>query len=278
MINTRTPERAQNLIEQGATFKSSQEIANESDYIFLMLGHPQEVEDLLLNQNTGILQHMKKGALLIDHSTNKPSFGEKINQIAKQYELRTLDIPVSGAEIGAINGRLVSMVGGEKEDLKQIEEILSCYCIDISYMGKSGCGQHTKMANQMMIANTYIGIVEGLIYANKAGLRLDLMIEILKNGGAGSFLLKNQGYNTIERKFSVGFASDLFIKDVNLCLEEAKNLGLSLPGLAQASQLFMTLSEKGYGNLGPNGLLLIYEELNNTKIEGYEKCTESSCK
>eukprot|EP00347_Sterkiella_histriomuscorum_P007335 403349345 len=270
-INTRTPSKAQTLIDQGAVYIEDQsELASKCDILFLMLGHPDEVKDLLFNQERGLLQFMQDGSIIVDHSTNKPTYSQEIYQKCKERGIRAIDAPVSGAETGAINGRLVCMVGGDIEILDEIQQYLKCYTQAIQHMGIAGCGQHTKMCNQMMIANNYIGICESLLYGYKAKIDLNQMIDLLTKGAANTFLFQHQAKNTIQREFSVGFSLELFIKDASVALEEANRLGVGLPGLAQALQFYTAAFNLGYGQKGPNALLCALETINGTKIVGYE--------
>jgi len=171
-IYTRTASKAQDLINEGAEFAEPKVIAQNSDFLFLMLGYPHDVENVVLDEKTGILQHMKEGSVLVDHTTSSPGLALKIYQEALKKGVRSLDAPVSGGDIGARNGTLVTMVGGEKEAVDQTMDIFKTYSAEVQHMGEAGAGQHTKMANQIMIANTMIGVCEALIYGHKAGLDL----------------------------------------------------------------------------------------------------------
>jgi 3-hydroxyisobutyrate dehydrogenase len=146
-VYNRTASKADSLVAKGATFRSPVEIAKECDVIFLMLGFPQDVEQMVLGATDGILKHMKKGAYLVDHTTSTPSLAERIAVEAASYGVHSVDAPVSGGDIGAKNGCLVTMVGGISEDIEYLRPILSAYSVGVENMGNAGAGQHTKVAN-----------------------------------------------------------------------------------------------------------------------------------
>ena len=129
-----------------------------------MLGYPHDVEDMLLHPENGILQFMKHGAYLIDHTTSTPDLAQRIAEKAETYGVMSVDAPVSGGDIGARNGCLVSMCGGKKSHVDAIRPLLAHYSQSIEWMGEAGSGQHTKAANQIMISNTLFGVCEALIY------------------------------------------------------------------------------------------------------------------
>eukprot|EP00347_Sterkiella_histriomuscorum_P010210 403377178 len=269
-IYTRTASKADDLIQNGAQFKEPKELAQTSDVLFLMLGYPHDVEQVVLDEKNGILQHMKEGAVLIDHTTSSPGLALRIYEAAKQRGVKSIDAPVSGGDIGARNGTLVTMVGGDKEVVDQSYDILKTYSAEVQHMGDGGAGQHTKMANQIMIANTMVGTCEALIYGHKAGLDLHQMILLLNKGAAGSFSLDKLAPRMLRRDFEPGFYVEHFIKDLGIALEEARRMKLGLPGLALASQLYQALGAQGFERKGTQALLLALEQLNGTQIRKYD--------
>ncbi len=138
-----------------------------------MLGYPHDVEDVVFNQDTGVLHHMKEGAVLIDHTTSSPGQAMRIYEAAHQRKVSFIDAPVSGGDIGARNGKLVTMIGGDKEAVERTQDLLKCYSAEIQHMGAAGSGQQTKACNQILIANTMVGVCEALVYGHKAGLDLN---------------------------------------------------------------------------------------------------------
>ena len=170
LVFNRTAGKADELVASGAKFLQPKEIAQQSDYLFMMLGYPHDVENMVLSKDHGILQHMKPGSLLIDHTTSSPDLAIKIANEAKNKNIHSVDAPVSGGDIGAKNGQLVTMVGGEAAAVDACKPLMNVYSKEIQHMGQPGAGQHTKAANQIMIATTMIGTCEALLYAHKAGL------------------------------------------------------------------------------------------------------------
>jgi 3-hydroxyisobutyrate dehydrogenase len=139
-IYTRTKAKAEELLNMGAQWKDIKEIAQESDFLFMMLGYPQDVEDVVFNNENGLLNHMKEGAILIDHTTSSPGQAVRIHEEALKKKIYFIDAPVSGGETGAKTGKLVSMIGGDAETVAKVKPLLECYSLEIQHMGKAGSG------------------------------------------------------------------------------------------------------------------------------------------
>ena len=147
MVYNRTASKAENLVQAGARFMQPSEIAQEADYLFMMLGYPHDVEKMVLDSEVGILQHMKPGATLIDCTSSSPSLAEQIAVKCEEHSVLSVDAPVSGGDIGAKAGKLVTMAGGSKDALASVKELLDIYSTEVAHMGGAGAGQHTKLAN-----------------------------------------------------------------------------------------------------------------------------------
>jgi len=171
----------------------------------MMLGYPKDVERMVLDSQVGILQHMKAGSTLIDHSTSSPAIAQAIAAEAETREIHSIDAPVSGGDIGAQAGNLIIMTGGTDAAVESARDLLDLYSSEVSHMGGAGAGQHTKLANQMMNAFNMAGVCESLLYAQKAGLQHDKLITLLSKGGARSWWLENCGPSMIRRDFKPGF-------------------------------------------------------------------------
>ncbi len=170
VVYTRTKEKANELLERGATWaQTPKELAQTANVIFTMVGLPTDVEEVYFGEN-GLLENAKKNTYLIDMTTSTPSLAIKIYQAAKEKDLRALDAPVSGGDIGAKEGKLSIMVGGDEADFQAIVPLLQKFGTNIVYQGVAGAGQHTKMCNQITIASNMIGVSEALVYAKNAGL------------------------------------------------------------------------------------------------------------
>eukprot|EP01138_Halocafeteria_seosinensis_P005763 gb/GECG01005892.1/.p1 GENE.gb/GECG01005892.1/~~gb/GECG01005892.1/.p1 ORF type:complete len:166 (+),score=23.98 gb/GECG01005892.1/:1-498(+) len=159
------------------------------------------------------------------------------------------------------------MVGGDQEHYDRIKPLFDLMGKNIKLMGPAAAGQHTKMINQTLIATKMIGVVEGLLYAYKAGIDMDEAIAAVETGAAGSFSISTYGPRISKRNFDPGFVVEHFIKDMGIALEEAQRMGLSLPGLALAHQLYIALQAQGHGKKGTHALMLALEQLNGMDID-----------
>ena len=184
-----------------------------------------------------------------------------IQEHAMKRQVETLDAPVSGGDIGAKNGTLSIMCGGNKSTFDKVLPYFECFGTNIRHMGDIGKGQHTKMVNQILIANNMIGVCEGLLYAHCSGLNLKETIEAVGSGAAGSFSINILGNRIVNGDLNPGFFVEHFIKDMGIALEESKRMGLSLPGLALAHQLYIALQAQGYGKKGTQALILALENM-----------------
>lgn len=260
-LTTRTREKAAELVSSGATWCATpRAVAERSDVIFSMVGFPSEVEEVYLGSD-GILAGAGAGALVCDMSTSEPSLAIRIHQSAAARGVASLDAPVSGGDIGAREARLAIMVGGERPAFDRALPLLRKMGETIALMGGPGLGQHTKMANQIAIAGTMIGTVEALLYARKAGLGMDAVIDIIGKGAAASWTLNNLGRRIAREDFAPGFYLKHFIKDMGIALEEARRMRLAMPGLALVNQLYLSAQARGLENLGTQGLFKILETM-----------------
>ncbi|MHA1105779.1 MAG: NAD(P)-dependent oxidoreductase [Promethearchaeota archaeon] len=261
-VYNRTKEKALDLINKGAIWCSNpMEVAQNSDVIFTIVGFPNDVEVVYLGEQ-GILKNIKEGAIVVDMTTSEPSLAHKIYEEAKKKGVSSIDAPVSGGDVGAKNGTLAIMSGGDKETYDKIFPLFELMGKNIAYMGKAGAGQHTKMSNQILIASTMIGVVESLLYAYKAGNDLNEVINVIGKGAAGCWSINNLGPRIVDGNFDPGFFIKHFIKDMGIALKEAKNMNLSLPGLALAYQFYISATALGLENLGTQGLYKVLAKMN----------------
>ncbi|PKH11788.1 NAD(P)-dependent oxidoreductase [Planomicrobium sp. MB-3u-38] len=262
-VYTRTASKAQNLVEAGAEWQESPKmVAMDAEVIFTMVGYPSDVEEIYFGEE-GIINNAKEGTVLVDMTTSKPELAREIFKAALQKGLSALDAPVSGGDIGARNGLLSIMVGGEESSFKQVQPLLDLFGGNIVYQGPAGSGQHTKMCNQIIIASNMMGVSESLIYALKADLDPETVLLSISSGAAGSWSLSNLAPKMISRNFEPGFYIKHFIKDMKIALEEADLMGLDLPALRLSLRLFENLAEKGYQDKGTQALIVQYEDTNN---------------
>ena len=259
IVYSRTKEKAEDLIAQGAKWAPfPKEVAEQANIIITIVGYPTDVEEVYLGEH-GIIANAKKGSYLIDMTTSTPTLANKIYMEAKKQEIFALDAPVSGGDIGAREGKLSIMVGGDEHAFLAMEPIFKCLGTNIVYQGKAGAGQHTKMCNQITIATGMIGVCEALAYGQKAGLDLDQVLRSISTGAAGSWSLSNLAPRMIAGNFEPGFYIKHFVKDMKIALEEAEKMNLQLPGLQLAKSMYDELVAKGYEDNGTQALIKSYE-------------------
>ncbi|WP_374723038.1 NAD(P)-dependent oxidoreductase [Peribacillus tepidiphilus] len=253
-IFTRTKEKAEDLLSEGASWAHSpKELAQNCDVIISIVGTPQDVEEVHLGEE-GIITNGKEGLYIIDMTTSKPSLAKKLYEEAKKKGISSLDAPVSGGDIGAREGKLSIMVGGDKEAFEKMLPIFQAMGTNIVYQGPAGSGQHTKMCNQIVIASGMIGVCEALVYAEKSGLDPETVLQSISTGAAGSWSLSNLAPRIIKGNFEPGFFIKHFIKDMGIALEEAEKMGMDAPGLSLAKRMYEELAEKGEENSGTQAL------------------------
>jgi 3-hydroxyisobutyrate dehydrogenase len=258
LVYTRTKEKANDLIEEGAVWKETvAALAKEADVVITMVGYPKDVEEVYFGEE-GILANVKEGTYVIDMTTSTPSLAEKIYKAAKERNVYALDAPVSGGDIGAREGKLTIMVGGDEEVFVACKPIFEALGTNIVLQGKAGAGQHTKMCNQIAIATNMIGVCEALAYAKRAGLDPFKVLESISQGAAGSWSLSNLGPRMLSGDFKPGFYVKHFIKDMKIALEEAEKMNLQLPGLALAKSMYEELAKAGEENSGTQALYKRY--------------------
>ena len=262
-VYNRTKSKAESSVAAGAVWKDSpMEVAAEADVIFTIVGFPQDVEEVYFGEK-GILKSARSGSILVDMTTTRPSLAAKIYEEANAKGVKSIDAPVSGGDVGAKNGTLSIMIGGDKEDVNALMPLFDLMGKNMVYEGKAGSGQHTKMCNQITIAGTMIGVCESLLYGHKAGLDLTVMLEAISGGAAGCWTLSNLAPRIVNRNFDPGFYVEHFVKDMEIALEEAKAMNLALPGLALVHQLYKAVEAQGHGRKGTHALSLALEKISN---------------
>nr|WP_079707780.1 NAD(P)-dependent oxidoreductase [Paraliobacillus ryukyuensis] len=258
-VFTRTKAKAASLLEQGAIWKASiKELAKTADVIISIVGYPKDVEEIYYG-NDGIIENAKQGSYLIDMTTSKPKLAMQIAETAKQNGLFALDAPVSGGDIGAKNGSLTIMVGGDEKAYKAMQPIFNVMGTNIVRQGPAGAGQHTKMANQITIASTMIGVCEAITYAKKAGLDPTTVLKSISAGAAGSWSLSNLAPRMMDGDDAPGFYVKHFIKDMTIALESAKEMDMLSPGLELSLSLYKQLAEQGEADSGTQALIKLFQ-------------------
>ena len=255
-FHTRTREKAAGLEATGATWADSPAaVAEASDVTFAIVGFPTDVREVFLGLH-GALSGARKGSVIVDMTTSEPSLAIEIHEAAQAAGVSSVDAPVSGGDIGARNGTLSIMVGGDDAAVEQVWPLLEIMGSTITHLGGPGAGQHTKMVNQILIASGMIGVSEAFLYAQQAGLDLDQVLTAVGGGAAGSWSLANYGPRMLAGDFDPGFFVDHFVKDMAIAISESEAMKLSVPGLTLAHQLYLALQSHGGGSSGTQALLL----------------------
>lgn len=258
-IYTRTKSKAADLIAAGAKWaETPAQASKEQDIIFTMVGYPKDVEEVYIGEN-GIFSAAKQGAIVIDMTTSEPTLAKKLYHEASERGLHSLDAPVSGGDIGAKNGTLSLMVGGDKDVFEKMQPIFELFGQNIIYQGVAGSGQHTKMCNQIAIASGMIGVCESMAYGLKAGLTMDEVLRSITAGAAGSWSLSNLAPRMLKGNLEPGFYIKHIIKDMKIALDEAERMNLQLPGLSLAKSMYDQLLAEGFGDNGTQALIKYYE-------------------
>jgi 3-hydroxyisobutyrate dehydrogenase len=256
-VYNRSRGKAEGLCEGGAIWCGTPaEVAAKAEIIFTMVGHPRDVEEVYLGPQ-GLLTVKGPCRIAVDMSTSRPSLARVLAEKAHAQGIESLDAPVSGGDVGARNATLAIMVGGRKETFEKALPLFQLMGKAISLMGGPGAGQHTKMCNQILVAGTMIGVCESLLYAVKAGLDPQAVIDVIGKGAASSYLINTLGPRIVQGDYAPGFMVEHFIKDMGIALGEAEAMGLSLPGLALVKELYSAVKGQGHGRDGHQILYLV---------------------
>jgi 3-hydroxyisobutyrate dehydrogenase len=261
-VFNRTRDKALTLLEKGATWADSPKaVAQDSGMVFTMVGFPDDVREVILGAD-GVLAGMKTGGTLVDMTTSSPDLAQTIYGEGAARGIKTLDAPVSGGDVGAREATLAIMVGGDQPVFDAVTPLFDILGKTISLMGAAGAGQHTKMTNQILIAGTMIGVVESLLYAQRAGMDAHRVIDVIGKGAASSWSINTLGRRIADGDFDPGFYIKHFVKDMGIALEEARRMRLSLPGLALVNQFYVAAMAMGWENLGTQGLYRVLAAMN----------------
>jgi 3-hydroxyisobutyrate dehydrogenase len=260
-VYSRTRLKAESLLQRGAAWaETPAALAAVSDVVFSIVGFPADVREVMLGPQ-GALSGSRPGTVLVDMTTSQPALAVEIAAAAAAQNVYSVDAPVSGGDIGARNATLSIMLGGDPDVVAALQPLWEVMGKTIVYQGPAGSGQHTKMVNQILIASGMIGICEALLYGYKSGLNLETVLKSVSSGAAGSWSLSNLGPRIMANNFDPGFFVEHFIKDMGIALEEARRMGLALPGLALGQQLYNAVKAQGHGRDGTTALMLALASL-----------------
>ncbi|MGR5985043.1 NAD(P)-dependent oxidoreductase [Bacillus cytotoxicus] len=257
-VYNRTKEKATSLVREGAKWCGTpKDLVKNVDVVMTMVGYPHDVEEIYFGVD-GILANAKEGMIAIDFTTSTPTLAKRIYEVGKEKNIYALDAPVSGGDIGAKEGKLAIMIGGDQEVYEVCFPLFNMLGENIQLQGPAGSGQHTKMCNQIAIASNMIGVCEAVAYAQKAGLDPEKVLQSIATGATGSWSLSNLAPRMLKGDFEPGFYVKHFMKDMKIALDEAEKLQLSVPGLSLAKDLYEQLIEAGESNSGTQVLYKKY--------------------
>jgi 2-hydroxy-3-oxopropionate reductase len=260
------PEAVAELEGQGAiACTSSKEVAGKTGMVFLIVPDTPDVEAALFGKN-GVAEGIKPGSVVVDMSSISPIATKEFARKLKEMGVEMLDAPVSGGQVGAQNAALSIMVGGAVELFERIKPFFEIMGKNIVHIGGNGDGQTCKVANQIVVALTIEAVAEALLFASKAGADPAKVRAALLGGFAQSRILELHGERMIKRTFQPGFRVRLHQKDLNLALESARKMGLSLPNTAMAQELFNSIAAGGGSELDHSALVLALEKLANHAV------------
>jgi 3-hydroxyisobutyrate dehydrogenase/2-hydroxy-3-oxopropionate reductase len=258
-VYNRSKEKMLNLKDKAKICDSIQETVSDADIIFTMVGYPKDVNEVYC-ADYGVFNHCKKNALCIDMTTSAPSLAIELANKAREKEVRLLDAPVSGGDVGARNATLSIMVGGHLSDYDEALEYFQLMGKLITYIGEHGSGQHCKMANQIVVAGNIAAVTEAISYIQSKGLDENRILQAISGGAAGSWQLSNNGPKILKQDYNPGFYIHHFIKDLKLVCEEAENEHLDLSVVKDVLSKYEKIANEGYASLGTQALIKAYSK------------------
>ena len=265
-VYNRTESKADGLIAKGAHWcDTPRAVAENAEIVITIVGYPKDVEEVYLGKD-GLIEGAGSGKIFCDMTTTKPSLDIAIAERLREKGAEMAGAPVSGGDTGAKNGTLSIMVGCSDKVFQELLPVFSAMGKNITHMGDVGSGQHTKMANQIVIAGTMCGVSEALVYGARAGLDLEKMVQTISKGAAGCWTLDNLAPRVLKGDYEPGFMVDHFIKDMGIALEEAEKMEIPLPSLALTKQLYLAIKAEGKGKKGTQMLVKALEALSGKEI------------
>ena len=266
VVYNRTREKAEELASDGATVAGSpKEVAEQSDIIITMLPDSPQVEEVLAREG-GVLEGVEDGALIVDMSTISPVVTEELSEKAKEKGASMLDAPVSGGDVGAIDGTLAIMVGGSEEDFDRAKPLFEVMGKTVTHVGPSGTGQVVKAANQIVVALTIEAVSEALVLGSKGGVAPEKILDVLSGGLAGNKVMEVKREKMLDHSFEPGFRIELHHKDLGIALAAGREYGVTLPVTAIVDQMLETLKMRGKGDRDHSAILTLIEESSGHEI------------
>jgi 2-hydroxy-3-oxopropionate reductase len=260
VVHNRTRTKAEQLAQHGARVAASpREVAQTSDVVITMLPGPPEVEEVVAGEG-GLLEGAAEGSLIVDMSTSSPLLARQLASMARERGVRMLDGPVSGGDVGARDGTLSILVGGEDEDFERARPLFEVMGETVVYVGGAGAGQVVKACNQIVVALVIEAVAEALVLGSKAGVAPDRVVEVLSGGLASNRVLEVKGEKFLSHEFTPGGKVEYHRKDLGIALAAGREYGVTLPVTALVEQMFGVLEAKGRGGWDHSALLTLIEE------------------
>lgn len=211
----------------GTSYNSIKEISSNSEILILCVGNDKDVKEIICGQD-GAIDFLKPGSIIIDHTTTSSDLAIELSSLLKPKKISFIDAPISGGQSGAESGKLSIMIGGERQSYEKIKNVLNTYSKFYKYMGPSGSGQLTKMVNQICIAGLIQALSEGMNFADKVGLNIRSVIEVISKGAAQSWQMENRWETMLKDNYDHGFAVDLMKKDLDIVIKKASKENINI--------------------------------------------------
>lgn len=255
-VYNRTAAKAEKWVSEygGRSAPTPAAAAAGADVVCACVGNDNDLREVTLGAD-GAFMGMKKGALWVDHTTASADIARELYAAAQTLGIHAIDAPVSGGSLGAVNGQLTIMCGGEESAFDCVKPVISAYAKAVTLMGPAGAGQLTKMVNQITIAGLLQGLSEALAFGQRAGLDMEKVLAVIGKGAAQSWQMDNRGPTMVQDKFDFGFAVDWMRKDLGLVMDEAKRNGSLLPVTALVDQFYAEVQNMGGGRWDTSSLI-----------------------
>ena len=267
VLQNRSPEKAEGLAEEGnaTAARSPREVAEACDIVITMLPDSPDVEAVVAGEG-GVLEGIRDSALLVDMSTISPVVTEELAAKVREKGASMLDAPVSGGDVGAVDGALSIMVGGSKEDFERARPLFDVMGKVATHVGPIGAGQVVKACNQIVVALTIEAVSEALVLGSKGGVAPEKILDVLGGGLAGNKVMEVKREKMLEHSFDPGFRIELHHKDLGIALAAGREYGVTLPVTAIVDQMLETLKMRGKGDRDHSAILTLIEESSGHEI------------
>ena len=245
---------------EGRVALTIEDAVKDADVVITCTGRDEDMMEIVFSDD-GMMPHLKKGSIFIDHTTTSFKLAKHLNEALRSKNIAFIDAPVSGGEAGAVNGVLSVMAGGDSHVLETCDSIMKTYSKSITLMGDSGSGQLAKMVNQICIAGLLQGLSEGLLFAESENLNMDKLLSAISGGAAQSWQMVNRGKTMHQREFDFGFAIKWMVKDLGYCLDQAEGNNTKLAFTQEIYDRYTNLMDKGH-TYSDTSALMMFDELN----------------